>query len=149
MTEARPDTSQDAAEIATRLHSAAIHLLRRLRREDEAGALSAPQLSALSVIVHAGPLSLAELARTEQVRPASMSVTVSALTGAGLAERRTSTRDRRAVAIAATPAGRAVLEQGRQRRTRVLEQEIAALGPDAHASLAGILPVLERLARGA
>lgn len=148
MTDAQRETPEDAKEIAARLHSAAIHLLRRLRRVDDASGLSAPQLSALSVIVHAGPLTLADLAKAEQVRPASMSVTVSALKEAGLAERHTSTQDRRAVAIAATPAGRAVLEEGRRRRTRVLEQEIAALDPKARTCLAKILPVLDKLARG-
>ena len=55
-------------EIADKLHSAAIHLLRRLRAEDDAIGLSAPRLSALSVVVFAGPLTLSELAAAEQVR---------------------------------------------------------------------------------
>ena len=36
--------------VADRLHSAAIHLLRRLRREDEAMGLTAARASALSVL---------------------------------------------------------------------------------------------------
>jgi len=54
-----PDT---ALELADRLHSAAIHLLRRLRRQDDASGLPAPQLSALSVIVFGGPITLGDLA---------------------------------------------------------------------------------------
>ncbi len=46
-----------AARTAERLHAAAIHLLRRLRREDVASGLTAPRLSALSVVVFGGPLS--------------------------------------------------------------------------------------------
>ena len=49
-------TSTDA--VADRLHSAAIHLLRRVRVEDTASGLTAPRLSALSVIVFGGPLTL-------------------------------------------------------------------------------------------
>ncbi len=55
--------------VADRLHSAAIHLLRRLRRTDEATGLSPARLSALSVVVYAGPRTLGELAGIEQVRP--------------------------------------------------------------------------------
>ena len=62
-------TRDEAEVIADRLHSAAIHLLRRLRREDATTGLSAPRLSALSVIVFGGPLTLGELANAEQVRP--------------------------------------------------------------------------------
>lgn len=147
---ARPEnaTPHSPDEIATRLHSAAIHLLRRLRREDDASGLSAPQFSALSVIVHAGPVTLADLARAEQVRPASMSVTVSALVEAGLVRRRTAREDRRAVAIAATKEGKALLEEGRRRRTGVLAEEIAALAPEERDRLTETLPVLEALARG-
>jgi hypothetical protein len=55
--------------VADRLHSAAIHLLRRLRVEDEALGISAPRLSALSVLVFAGPRRVGELAEAEQVEP--------------------------------------------------------------------------------
>ena len=56
------------AELADRLHSSAIHLLRRLRVQDSAAGLSAPRLSALSVIVYAGPIRMSDLATAEQVR---------------------------------------------------------------------------------
>ena len=70
-------------ELADRLHSAAIHLLRRLRREDDASGLGAPQLSALSVIVFAGPITLGALARAEQVRPPTISEARGSARGAG------------------------------------------------------------------
>jgi hypothetical protein len=47
-------SSQDAQKVAEQMHSAAIHLLRKLRREDAQSGLNAPRLSALSVIVFAG-----------------------------------------------------------------------------------------------
>ena len=41
----------DPQQIADQIHTIAIHLLRKLRREDESSGLNAPRLSALSVIV--------------------------------------------------------------------------------------------------
>src|SRR5271169_3195797 len=55
------------------LHSAAIHLLRRVRKQDSASGVGPAQLSALSVLVFAGPKTLGELAAAEQVKPPTMS----------------------------------------------------------------------------
>ena len=89
-------------EVAGRLHSTAIRLLRTLRREDDGSGLSAPRLSALSVVVFAGPLSLAELAAAEQVQPPTMSRIVDALVERGLVTREAKPGDRRSVEISAT-----------------------------------------------
>src|SRR5437879_12518765 len=70
-------------EAADRLHSAAIHLLRRLRVRDRESGVGPAQLSALSVLVFGGPRSLGELADAEQVRPPTMSRIVSGLGAAG------------------------------------------------------------------
>ena len=69
----------EPAELADQLHSAAIHLLRQLRKEDDASGLSAPRLSALSVVVFGGPVTLGQLARAEQVRPPTMTKIVTGL----------------------------------------------------------------------
>src|SRR4249920_3993420 len=72
--EAVPDTDLAALELADQLHSAAIHLLRRLRVRDRESGVGPAQLSALSVLVlGGGPRSLGELAEAEQVRPPTMS----------------------------------------------------------------------------
>src|SRR5512134_1777173 len=82
------DDADGAEQTADRLHSAAIQLLRRLRREDNRWGLSAPRLSALSVLVFGGrPLTLGELANAEQVRPPTMTRLVSALESQGLVSR--------------------------------------------------------------
>ncbi len=49
----------DAFGIADRLHSAAIHLLRRVRKQDAASGEGPARLSALSVLVFGGPMTLA------------------------------------------------------------------------------------------
>src|SRR5665811_244600 len=65
--------------VADRVHSAAIHLLRALRKQDDKWGLSAPRLSALSVVVFSGRITLGGLARAEQVRPPTMTRLVRAL----------------------------------------------------------------------
>ena len=144
-TEAEPDPEQAVLEAADRLHSAAIHLLRRLRREDPATGIPAPQLSALSVIVFRGPLTLGALAAAEQVRPPSMTRIVKALEQAGLVERETDARDRRSVWIRPTASGETVLQQGRLRRVRALAAEIASWSTEDRAALDAALTVIERI----
>ena len=58
------DTGQDVAD---RLHSAALHLLRRARTADAGMDLDGPRASALSVLVFGGPVPLTRLAAIEQV----------------------------------------------------------------------------------
>lgn len=136
--------SQDDAEvIADRLHSAAIHLLRRLRREDATSGLSAPRLSALSVIVFGGPLTLGELANAEQVRPPTMTRLVSALEDAGLVAREADPEDKRLTRIRATAKGRALLSQGRARRVAALTEEVRALASGERADLTRALAILD------
>ena len=145
------DASRHDTEItrrtAERLHSAAIHLLRRLRREDDASGLTAPRLSALSVVVFGGPLTLGALAAAEQVRPPTMTRIVAALEAAGLVVREPDPKDGRAALIRATPTGVRVLEEGRLRRTAVLTRQLAELPPDDLATLERAADILDRLTR--
>jgi DNA-binding MarR family transcriptional regulator len=135
-------------DVANRLHSAAIHLLRRLRVEDAAAGLSGPRLSALSVVVFGGPVTLGQLAKAEQVRPPTMSRLVAGLARAGLVSTERDPADRRVQRIQATARGRSLLEAGRARRVRRLTRDLAALSRDEYGNLLRALDVLERLARG-
>jgi DNA-binding MarR family transcriptional regulator len=134
-------------ETAARLHKAAIRLLRLARREDDATGLSAPRLSALSVVVFAGPLSLTALAAEEQVRAPTMTRIIDALVAANLVTRETDPADRRMVRIAATEEGRAVLEDGRRRRVAAIADRLAALSESERRALARGVDLLERLTR--
>ena len=134
-------------DVAARLHSASIRLLRTLRREDDGSGLSAPRLSALSVIVFAGPLSLAGLAAAEQVRPPTMSRIVEALVALGLVTRVAKPGDRRSVEIAATEAGIELLEAGRERRIRALIGRLGQLADSERRALARGVEILERVVR--
>src|SRR5579859_7744365 len=99
-------------DVADQLHSAAIHLLRRLRVRDRESGIGPAQLSALSVLVFGGPRSLGELADAEQVRPPTMSRIVAGLQRARLI-RRQATEDGRRVRLVATAKGTKILWAGR------------------------------------
>jgi DNA-binding MarR family transcriptional regulator len=137
----------EAKDVAARLHSSAIRLLRTLRREDDGSGLSAPRLSALSVIVFAGPMSLAELAAAEQVKPPTMSRIVDALVERGLVSRVAKPGDRRSVEIAATREGASLLEAGREQRVGALVRRLSRLADSERRALARGVEILERVAR--
>jgi DNA-binding MarR family transcriptional regulator len=112
---------------ANRLHTVAIRLLRAVRTADELTGLSAPRLSLLSVLVFGGPAAVSELARIEQVSAPAVTKLVDGLERDGLAVRQRSTEDRRVVLVAATAAGRALLEQGRAARVAAVADLLAGL----------------------
>ena len=140
-------SDERAVEMATRLHAAAVRLLRLLRRQDEATGLTGPRLSALSVLVFAGPMSLAELAAAEQVKAPTMSRLVEALVREGLATREPDPANRRMVSIAATPQGVKLLEAGRRRRVQALTERLARLAESEQRALARAVELLERVVR--
>lgn len=137
-----------ATDVADRLHSVAIHLLRRARREDDASGLTAPHLSALSVVVFLGPITLGALAAAEQVRPPTITRVVAALEAGGLVEREMDPADRRVVRVKATAKGTRLLHEGRQRRVAVLTTSLRALSPREREIVVRALPILEKLVRG-
>jgi len=126
---------RDALALADQLHSAAIHLLRRLRNEDDASGLSAPRLSALSVVVFGGPITLGQLATAEQVKPPTMTRIVTGLEKDGLVHRKGDPQDGRLTKISATPKGQRVLAAGRARRIQLLATAVEKLRPAELAEL--------------
>lgn len=138
-----PDDRLEA--IATGLNSTAIHLLRRIRRSDEAMGISPSKASALSVLVFGGPCSLGVLAAAEQVTAPSMSRTVAALEAEGYVLREPDTNDRRAVILRATPKARRLLERGRRLRVESIVRELQALSQPDLEALERAIEVLRRL----
>lgn len=125
MTERASPAAPDV--VADRLHSAAIHLLRALRREDRSLGVGPAQLSALSVLVFGGARSIGALARAEQVRVPTMSRLVAALERDGLASRTPDPGDGRATRVHPTALGRRVLRRGRARRVASLARRLESL----------------------
>lgn len=130
-------------EVADRLHSAAIHLLRRAAEDDRAAGISRARLSALSVVVFRGPLTLGELAAAEAVRSATMSGIVNGLERDGLVRRRPHGRDRRAVNIEATAAGRRLLDRARSVRIDRVASRLDDLSAEELEVLARAAELLE------
>ncbi len=134
-------------ETADRLHSAAIHLLRRLRVRDRESGVGPAQLSALSVLVlGGGPRSLGELAEAEQVRPPTMSRIVAGLERAGLV-RRHATEDGRRVRLEASAKGTKILQEGRKRRVESLAKALALLSENERQQLGDLTVLLQQVIR--
>ena len=124
-------TESNRREAADRIHSAAIHLLRRVREADaEAMGLSPARASALSVLVFSGARSLTELAEAERVTPATMSKLVTGLDHAGLVQRHPDVNDARAIRIESTAKARRILERGRASRLELLQQLLSEATED-------------------
>lgn len=114
-------------DAADRFHSAAIHALRHVRREDPETGVPPAQLSALSVLVFGGPRTLGELAAAEQVRPPTMTRIVQALEAEGLVRRARDADDARVHRLHATARGRRVMQRGRERRVAKLAELLGSL----------------------
>jgi DNA-binding MarR family transcriptional regulator len=138
-----PETSA----VADRLHSTAIHLLRRVRKQDAATGEGPARLSALSVLVFGGPMTLGQLAAAEQVKPPTMSRIVTGLEESRLAERLTDAKDARRVRIRATPNGERLLHQGRWRRIEYLASHLGGLTREELATLDEAVRLLEGVLR--
>src|SRR6267143_220365 len=133
-----------ARTVADRLHSAAIHLLRRLRVEDKAIGLTGPRASALSVIVFRGPIAMGALADAEQVRAPTITRLVDGLERRGLVRRVTDSADGRVQLVEATAAGKRLLQKGRARRVERLMQGVVQLSVDDQRVLARAADLMER-----
>jgi len=138
-------TRNQTEDLADRLHSTAIRLLRLVRAQDSASGITPARLSALSVIVFGGPVSLRDLARAELVRPPTMSRIVDVLETQGLARRDVNQQDRRAVLIEATRKGEALLNQGRNRRVKFLASYLSHLDSSEFANIERAVQAIQRV----
>jgi DNA-binding MarR family transcriptional regulator len=140
---ARPVLPDD--ELAARVHSAALHLLRRLAQDDRATGVSAPRLSALSVLVFGGPRTIGELAALEGVTPPTMTRLVAAMVADGLIDRHEDPADRRVVRVQASATGRSLLLAGRDRRVATLAAMVKTLTPKERRRLDAAAATIERM----
>lgn len=132
-------------ELAARVHSAALHLLRRLAQEDRATGVSAPRLSALSVLVFGGPRTIGSLASIEGVTPPTMTRLVAAMAADGLVERLPDPADRRVVRVQASATGRSLLLAGRDRRVATLATMLKPLTAKERRRLDAAAATIERM----
>ena len=130
------------ADIAVRLNSVSIHLVRRARRADQSLGVPPGQLSALSVLVFGGDRTIAQLADAEQVTSPTMTRIVDGLERGDLAERHPHPDDRRATLVRASRRGRRLMERGRQQRVELLSDLLAGLDDDDLVAVARAAEVL-------
>jgi DNA-binding MarR family transcriptional regulator len=138
------DRGQSVREVAFALHSATVRLLRKAATADVGMNLDGPRASLLSILVFGGPLPVSRLAELERVSPPAITKLVDALESAGLARRDRSTEDRRVVLVQATPAGRRLLERGRDARVRLVTGLLDGVTPDELAILAQAAQIIAK-----
>ncbi|MFZ0341973.1 MAG: MarR family transcriptional regulator [Gaiellaceae bacterium] len=142
------DVVSSRREAADLIHSAAIHLLRRVREIDASAMdLSPARASALSVLVFGRACSLTELAEAEQVTAATMSRLVSALEREGLVRRYPDVNDARAIRLEATAKARRILERGQARRLDLLERLLSGATADEIEAVRVAAEAVERALR--
>src|SRR5262249_55618682 len=135
---------RDEERTAERLHSIALHLLRGLRRQDDALGVGPARLSALSVLL-SGPKTISELAEAERGRLPTMTRIVSGLAGRGLARRVPHPTDKRSVRVEMTAPGAETIARGRQLRVERLARSLRALDEAELTRVGDALDVLERV----
>lgn len=132
---------------AEHLHSAAIHLLRTLRRQDARLGVSPAGLSVLSVLVFGGPKTIGELAAIEQVKRPTMTRIVATLERHLMVQRDGDSDDRRRVVVRATSVGRTVMRRGRDRRVIELAGRLGRLSDAEIGLLARAAELIERVSK--
>jgi len=142
-----PAREQDRLEVADRLHSAAIHLLRHARKQDTLSGQGPARLSALSVLVFVGPMTLGQLAVAEQVKPPTMSRIVAGLKRAGLAKIESDTKDARRIHIRATAKGETLLQRARERRIQAVAEALGDLSEPEMAVLREAAAIIDTAVR--
>ena len=132
------------AELATQLRFALARSARRLRQEAGTG-LSPSLTAALATVERYGPLTPSELADAERVRRPTVTRMLGHLADAGLISRTPDPADGRSTLVAITPAGAALLAEGRTRKDAFLSERLDGLSPAYRETLARAAAILEGL----
>ena len=141
--------NKERVGVADRLHSAAIHLLRYARKEDVLSGEGPARLSALSVLVFGGPMTLGQLASAEQVKPPTMSRIVAGMERSGLAKIDPDAFDARRIRVSVTSKGTRLLQQARERRIRLLAEVLDQASGAEVEVLREAAEIVERAVRAA
>jgi DNA-binding MarR family transcriptional regulator len=121
-------------------------LVRRLRAESNNQELSWSQMAVLIRLEESGPMSIADMARAELVKPQSMGVTLAVLEEEGLVERRPHPTDGRQFLFALTAAGIEARRRVRAAKRTWLAGAVATLTDDEKRDLLIAASVIRRLA---
>jgi DNA-binding MarR family transcriptional regulator len=121
-------------------------LVRRVRAAAASHELSLSEAAVMKRLATDGPVTTADLARAESVRPQSMGATVAALEQMGMVERKAHPTDGRQVNIALTAKGEAVRKSTREAKRTWLVQVVAELGEEDRETLFKAGTIIKRLA---
>src|SRR5258707_260074 len=132
-------------EAATELLVASSLLMRRLRLE----ASRTEQITWTQVAVmhrlESGPMTIADLARSESIKPQSMGGSIAVLEEQGLVERRPDPSDGRQFLFALTAAGEEARKVSTKAKQAWLAKAIGELGSEDRDALIAAIDVLRRL----
>ncbi|MBI1378014.1 MAG: MarR family transcriptional regulator [Frankiales bacterium] len=134
------------ADLAHDLRLAVMRLARRLRQTRADHGLGLGQLSVLATLDRGGPMTAGALAALEQVRPPSLTRTLTHLEDAGLVVRSPDPDDGRQVVVSLTDEARRLVHEDRRRRDEWLASLMRDLTPEQRRVLAEALPLLEGMA---
>jgi DNA-binding MarR family transcriptional regulator len=137
-------TTSSRTDLATRLRTAIVRTNRRLRQQGGAG-LSPTLSAALGTIGRHGPLTPSELADRERVQRPTATRLLARLEAPGYVTRTPDPEDGRSSLVALTPAGRALLEQTRNRKDAYLARRLRTLSAEERATLRRAADILERM----
>jgi DNA-binding MarR family transcriptional regulator len=133
------DGSTELGDLLMRVARAQRH---RWRESLEPWHLSPSHSRALHVVGHREDVRLSDLAEALHIAPRSATEVVDGLAERGLVERRPDPADRRAVQVALTPAGRALLVEVDAARAVALRDLFARLSAQERGELTRLLRVL-------
>jgi DNA-binding MarR family transcriptional regulator len=137
------------AEVATELRRGAMHLVRRLRGERPAGALSGNKLTVLSHLYRLGPSTPGQIAGAEHQQPQSLTRVFAELELAGLITRTRGEQDRREMVLSLTEPGRAALVDDMRGRDAWLAAALAELSETELGVLRLAAGLMDRVAASA
>jgi DNA-binding MarR family transcriptional regulator len=135
-------------DTAARLRAVIGKLSKRLR-QTSAGAdagLTPTRISVLLAVARQGPVRISELAGSEGINPTMLSRVIADLAEAGLLQRVSDQRDRRAAWIKATEEGRRLAQRMRRERTDALNLALQGLPPADRRQIETVISALEGLA---
>jgi DNA-binding MarR family transcriptional regulator len=132
----------------TELSLAVGQLLRRLRAESNPDELTWSQTVALARLERTGPMTTADLARGESVKPQSMGATLAELEREGLVERRPHPTDGRQVLFALTAEGVEARRKRSAAKQKWLLAAMAKLDPAERQTLMSAVALIKRLGEG-
>ncbi len=134
-------------ELAERIHSLAIGMLRRLRAAEGEPRLSGLRLSALSSLLELGPSSVGRLAAKERVPAPTMSRQITALERAGWVSRQLPPEDGGREHVKVTPSGIRALEEARTRQVERLADLLGEVDGEEREALIEAAGIVERALR--